>query len=509
MRKHYFISGVMGSYVSLVATVIYAIALVPIALAHLPTEEFGLWMVLVQVSTYLTLLELGMFPAAARILIDHKDDRCSSGAYGAAILSAAAIFALQSFLVLLVGYLLSGMVGGALSVPPHLEAQASSLFMWFVAAAAIGTFGRVWSAVLYANHRMDLVALINGITPLLGLGIAWWVLAKGGGLAALPWAIVPPVVASAALSAVASYRLGLLPPREAWRLPNFADLQNLCRLGVDVFAVNIGQQLLQASQLLIVSRSLGLTAAAVWSVSTKLFSLIYQVIIRVENTAIVSFAEMLVRGEKQRLRHRFRQIYQLTAGLAITGLSAAAALNAPFVTVWASSDLVWGGFNSVLLACLMTCNLLLHCHTDLIIHSKRIGGLRYLILVEGIVFVFLALLVTPAFGFAGLLLVALACALIFRGPYCVMRTASLLDLSRQTIAFYWLKPALIGSFGVAAAAVAATLSASTVTSSWQQLGISTAILAPILLVLFCFILCPRDLHVELRQALVRLRPIRK
>jgi O-antigen/teichoic acid export membrane protein len=145
MRKYYFISGVIGSYVSLVATVIYAIALVPIALAHLPTEEFGLWMVLVQVSTYLTLLELGMFPAAARILIDHKDDRCSSGAYSAAILSAAAIFALQSFLVLLVGYFLSGMVGAALSVPPHLEAQASSLFMWFVVAAALGTFGRVWS----------------------------------------------------------------------------------------------------------------------------------------------------------------------------------------------------------------------------------------------------------------------------------------------------------------------------------------------------------------------------
>jgi O-antigen/teichoic acid export membrane protein len=509
VRKNHFITGVAASYLALGATIIYGLALVPIALKYLAAEEFGLWMVLIQISTYLTLLELGMFPAAARILIDHKDDRCSSGAYGAAILSAAAIFALQSFLVLLVGYLLSGMVGVTLSVPPHLEAQASSLFMWFVVAAALGTFGRVWSAVLYANHRMDLVALIHGITPLLGLGIAWWVLAKGGGLAELPWAIVPPVVASTALSAVASCRLGLLPPKGAWQLPNFTDLQNLCRLGVDVFAVNIGQQLLQASQLLIVSRSLGLTAAAVWSVSTKLFALIYQMIIRVENTAIVSFAEMLVRGEKQRLRQRFRQVYQLTAALAVTGMGAAAALNAPFVTVWASSDLVWGGSNSVLLACLMTCNLLLHSHTDLIIHSKRIGALRYLILAEGIVFVLLALRVTPAFGFAGLLLVALLCALLFRGPYCLMRTATLLDLSRRTIAFHWLRPTLIGFFGVTAAAAAATLSASTVTSSWQQLGISSAILAPVLVVLFYFVLCPRDLHVELRQALVRLRPTRK
>jgi len=509
MRKHYFISGVMGSYVGLVATIVYAIALVPIALRYLPKDEFGLWMVLVQTATYLTLLELGIFPAAARILIDHKDSRTVSGAYGAAILAAAAIFAIQSVLILVLGFCLADVVVHVLSVPPHLTHAGSTLFKWFVVAAALGTFSRVWSAVLYANHRIDLVTLIQGITPLLGLVIAWWVLANGGGLAALPWAIIPPVVISGALCAIASCRLALLPKRGSWRLPYRWELGGLCKLGLDVFAVNIGQQLLQASQLLIISRTLGLTAAAVWSVSTKLFTLIYQLIIRVENTAIVSFAEMLVRGETESLRKRFRQIYQLTAGLAVAGLGGTAALNPSFVAFWASPELAWAPVNGALLACLMACNLLIHCHTDLIIHSKSIGALRYLILLEGVTFVVFALVLTPIFGFSGLLLCALFCALIFRAPYCVVRTSLLLDLGKRTIALAWLRPFFVGSFTVAALSFAIFLLTQNIPAPWLRLTMSGAILALPLLLVFYFVCLPHDLHSEIIQVARRWRNLGK
>jgi len=509
VRKNYFISGVIGSYISLVATICYAIALVPIALRYLPKDEFGLWMVLVQTSTYLTLFELGIFPAVARILIDHKDHRFIGGAYGAAILAAALIFAIQSVLILVFGYWLADFVVHILSVPPSLEQAGSTLFKWFVVAAAIGTFSRVWYAVLYANHRMDLVALIQGITPLLGLVIAWWVLANGGGLAALPWAILPPVVVSGGLCAITSWRLGLLPPWGLWRLPYLRELQGLCRLGLDVFTVNIGQQLLQASQLLIVSRTLGLIPAAIWSVSTKLFTLIYQLIIRVENTAIVSFAEMLVRGEKESLRQRFRQIYQLTAGLALAGFGGAAALNPSFVALWASPELAWAPINGALLACLMACNLLIHCHTDLIIHSKSIGALRYLVLLEGITFVASALLVTPIGGFSGLLLCAIFCALVFRAPYCVARTARLLDLSKKTIALVWLRPFFVGSFVVSALAFAVFLLTYTISAPLLQFTIGSAILVLPLLLVFYFVCLPQDLHPEILQVARRWRYLGK
>ncbi len=505
MRKSYFLSGVIGSYISLIATTVYAITLVPIALRYLPKDEFGLWMVLVQASTYLTLLELGIFPAAARILIDHKDSRLVDGAYGAAILGAAVIFVAQAMLILVLGYWLADFVTHILSVPPHLTQEASTLFKWFVVAAAVGTFSRVWSAVLYANHRMDLVALIQGITPLLGLVIAWWLLSNGGGLAALPWAIVPPVVVSGSLCAIASWRLGLLPKWGSWRLPYPKELTALCKLGLDVFAVNIGQQLLQASQLLIVSRTLGLTAAAVWSVSTKLFSLIYQLIIRVENTAIVSFAEMLVRGEKESLRKRFRQIYQLTAGLAVAGLGGTAALNPSFVAFWASPELAWPPFNGALLACLMAFNLVIHCHTDLIIHSKSIGALRYLVFLEGITFIASALLVTPIWGFTGLLLCALFCALVFRAPYCITRASQLLDLSKQTLVFVWLRPFLVGGFIVGALSLAVFLLTHTISTPLLQFAIVSAALALPLLLVFYFVCLPHDLHPEILQIARRLR----
>jgi len=509
VRRNYFISGVIGSYISLIATIVYAIALVPIALRYLPKDEFGLWMVLVQASTYLTLLELGIFPAAARILIDHKDTRSVGGAYGAAILSATFIFAFQSLLILGLGFWLADLVVHVLSVPPHLTHPASTLFKWFVVAAALGTFFRVWSAILYANHRMDLVALIQGITPLLGLVIAWWVLASGGGLSALPWAIIPPVVISGGLCAIASCRLRLLPEWGSWRLPHSKELGGLCSLGLDVFTVNVGQQLLQASQLLIVSRTLGLTAAAVWSVSTKLFTLIYQLIIRVENTAIISFAEMLVRGEKEALRKRFRQIYQLTAGLAVAGLGGAAALNPSFVAFWASPELAWAPLNGALLACLMACNLLIHCYTDLIIHSKSVGALRYLVLLEGVTFVVSALLVTPIGGFSGLLLCALFCAVVFRAPYCIARTSRLLDLSKRMIAFVWLRPFFVGSLIVGALSLAVFVLIHTVSAPFLQFTIGGVILVLPLFLVFYSVCLPQDLHPEIHQIARRWRHLGK
>jgi hypothetical protein len=62
---------------------------------------------------------------------------------------------------------------------------------------------------------------------------------------------------------------------------------------------------------------------------------------KIEGTAVVFFAEMMVRGERAKLAERFRQVYQLTAGIAIVALACVVTLNKPFVSVWAGPSLAW------------------------------------------------------------------------------------------------------------------------------------------------------------------------
>ena len=149
---------------------------------------------------------------------------------------------------------------------------------------------------------------------------------------------------------------------------SISKFRELFKFGTDLFLVNVGIQLLEASQLMIVSRTMGLAAAATWSVSTKLFTLLFQMTAKVENTAVVFFSEMIVRGERDVLQLRFRQMYQFTGSVAVCSMLGAVALNPFFVTVWAGPDVLWPSINNWLIAALLILNLLLRCHTDFAMH---------------------------------------------------------------------------------------------------------------------------------------------
>ncbi|MFZ4483194.1 MAG: lipopolysaccharide biosynthesis protein [Chthoniobacterales bacterium] len=441
-RAGHFTRGLSASWLATFVTVAYSLASVPIALRHLDVEEFGLFMLMMQVAGYLTLIELGMSGASARILIDHKD-ASDRRAYAEILSTSALVCAAQAGLILLIGFAAAPVVPLLFSIPEPLHAVAGHLLRWLSLAFAIGTGLRIFSSVLYANRRIDLVNLLMSLVPLLGLLLMWLVLSAGGGLQWLPIAFIPPALVAGGLAAAACWRLGLLPRRGEWRAPAFNRFREMFALGRDIFLVNAGMQVLEASQLMIVSRSMGLGAAAIWSVSTKLFTLIFQLGTKIEASAVVFFSEMMARGEKDLLRLRFRQIYQLSASLAAASLAFAVAINREFVSVWAEPTLAWSTGAGTLLAVLTFVAVATRCQVDLIIHTKDIRALRYILLLEAAVFVLAALWAGRVFGFPGILATSLVCALAFRGSYATCRVARFLDVPAMTVGLRWLaRPAV-------------------------------------------------------------------
>ena len=87
------------SYLQLGVNVVYSLVSVPLILHFLPKAEFGLWAVLVQLMSYLSLLDLGMTSAVARLLVDHKDDR-ANGVYGSFIKTAMLVSLAQALMIL-------------------------------------------------------------------------------------------------------------------------------------------------------------------------------------------------------------------------------------------------------------------------------------------------------------------------------------------------------------------------------------------------------------------------
>jgi len=469
---------------------------VPIALRYLSVEEFGIFVLLIQVGAYFTLIEIGISSASARLLVDYKDSP-NDGRYGSVILTGFCALALQGLLILVIGVLAAPLVIDAIGVPETFTDVATVLLQCIAITSALSLAFRMYSAVLYANKRLDVIHAFAGGNMLFGIAVLAFVLASGGGLLGLIWVFLAQTVAGIFLPALACLNLGLLPNAGHWGRPTYARFRELLSFGKDIFMVNVGTQVLEASQLIIVTRTMGLTAAAAWSVSTKLFTLVYQLVTKVEGTAIVFFAEMMVRGEKEKLADRFRQIYQVSAALAVVALAIMVAINKPFVSVWADPSLAWAPAISALLALSTLLNILTRCSGDLIIHSKKIAAFRYVYFVEATVFVLLALWLSSRFGFYGVLGASIVCLLIFRATYTTWRMVKYFKLPALSFWWTWLKRQFLAGSILLPFVISSPWLISSVPSLWGQLFVAGAWVGLPAAISLVFIAIPRSVRKEL------------
>ncbi len=497
-RQRGFIAGLASSWATTLITVAYGLASVPLALRYLTVEEFGLFMLVMQMAGYFTLIEMGMAGATARILMDHKD-KPEDKVYGSIILTGTLVFAAQGTLILLVGLYGAQWIVAAAGVPGELQDVAIYLLRWLALCFAVVTAFKMVNSILYANKRLDLLNMAVALSVLLGLIGMAAILASGAGLRGLPVVFVLQTFSSVAIQTAAACFLRLWPRNDAWGAPSIARFKEMFLFAKDLFLVNLGNQVLEASQLIIVTRTMGLTAAAMWSVGTKVFSLLYQLLTRIEGTAVVFFSEMMVRNEKERLRTRFRQIYQISAGFAAVALCMAVAVNGPFVSLWAQPALAWDMPLSALLAAVVFLNVITRCNVDLILHTKKLLALRYAYFVEALAFVLLALLLAPATGFYGVIAAALICVIIFRLSYTSSRVAHYFQLPISEICWSWLKKSLLASLALAPFVISSPFVLEHVSSPVLKLVVVVLWTGLPALLLLVKITLPADLETEMRR----------
>jgi O-antigen/teichoic acid export membrane protein len=507
-RLQQFSRGLGSSWLATAATVTYSLLSVPIALRYLSVEEFGLFVLLIQIAAYFTLVEIGMSAASARILVDYKDHR-DGGAYGSVILTGLLVFAIQGFVILAVGVLAAPWIISLVGVPSALAEVATLLLRWMAFTSALTLAFRIYGSVLYANKRLDLVYGFMGVNMLFGLVLLAMILAGDGGLEGLRWLFLAQAIITILLPILACNKLELLPKQGCWGLPSMSRFRELFGFGKDIFLVNVGNQVLEASQLIIVTRTMGLTAAAIWSVSTKLFTLVYQLVTKIEGTAIVFFAEMMVRGEKEKLAARFRQIYQLTAGIAVVALATVVAINAPFVSVWANPSLAWSLPLSGLFAVVVALNALTRCSGDLIIHTKNIAAFRYVYFLEAAIFVLFSLWLSTHFGFYGILGASIVCLLVFRATYTSWRMAHYFQVSVFTFWWTWLKRPFLAAIILLPFVISSSWLANSVTNLWGQLLLAVAWVGLPATIVLLFVALPRDIRKEFTQRLPQFSSIAK
>ncbi len=495
-RFEHFARGLSSAWAATLATVAYSFLSVPIALQYLAVDEFALFLLMIQVGGYFTLIEIGMSSATSRLLVDYKDTP-NDGRYGSTIMTGFLVFAIQAAIVLLVGILTAPWIVRLVGVPVHLADVAVLLLRCLAFTTAMSLSVRIYGSVLFAHQRLDLIHAFTAGNMLFGLGLLALILASGAGLSGLFWLFVAQTTVAIVLSVSACYMLKLLPRKGCWGHPSMEKFHELFRFGKDIFLVNVGNQVLEASQLIILTRTMGLTAAAIWSVSTKLFTLVYQTITKIGGTATFFFAEMMVRGEKDKLAARFRQVYQLTASIAVVALAIVVAVNQSFVSAWAEPSLAWSVYLSFLMASFVLLNALTRCGGDLIIYTKKIAAFRYVYFAEAALFIMLALILSSRFGFYGILGASLFCLILFRGTYITWRIARYFAQPIRVFWWTWIRRPLATAFLLLPFVATADIVTSIANNPWLQFALASIWVGVPSLIAFFTLTLPRDIAAEM------------
>lgn len=437
-RANRYLRSLGSNYILLLVNTAYTLATMPVALRCLGKEEFGVWIVTSSIAGYLAMLDLGTSGATVRLLIDHKD-RPEDGTYGSLIKSALLIQALQAALIFVVGLSLMPWLAGWLKIPTGLSREFNVLWLWQVGLLSLNFLGRLGLQLLTAHQRIDVVNYATAASLLVSFGLLLTLFQMGAGVYSFGYAQTLASLIVIGWTLVAAFRQGLFPT--IWGALSRPQLRGLFGFGSEVFLVTLGMQFITGSQTFILTRWLGLEAASIWAVMTKVFSLVSQLVWRMNVVAGPAFAEMLVRGEQEKLGRRYRSLFEMTMLAAVWAGLLLALGNSAFVDLWTHGRIHWAPINDWLLGLWFVLLTQDGSHNNMIFNTKRLGAATYMYFLEGAAFIGLALLLVPRFGITGMFVCSIACTILFTLNYGTRRVAALMGVPAREVWINWLKPA--------------------------------------------------------------------
>jgi O-antigen/teichoic acid export membrane protein len=313
----------------------------------------------------------------------------------------------------------------------------------------------------------------------MAIGVLWAGFRLGWGVYSMAASTAASLLVNVALSWVVSRRLGLYPRRDAKGKFDRRLFRSMWAFGKDMFVLRLGSQLASASQIILVTRLIGLEGASAWSIATKGFNMAQQLVGRVLDSSAAGLTEIAVEGDRELLLRRFRNVVSITGILAVAGAAGLAVLNASVVEIWTSGRIAWLPRDDFLLGLVLFVTSIARCHAELVGVSKSVGGMKYIYLAEGVAFVALAIVLGNRAGFSGLLVASIVCSVGITGTYALVRTATYFRKRPTDVAIWVARPAsLLVLVGVVASCVPLLSEATAIARVGIGVGALVLIVAP-------------------------------
>jgi O-antigen/teichoic acid export membrane protein len=259
-------SGVYN-FLGFIVSACYLIVLIPVLVHFIGIEQFGLWSLMVALTGFLGLADLGMGMSFVKFIAEHAT-RNDYGKMNAVIQHGLIFYLVVAAVVFVTGYLLFPALASLLNIPGEKLDLAHTVMVLALTGFGVTGLSHVFGSVLSALQRMDAYNLLV-IGMLVAKFIAIYsVLAAGYGLpgmmaadlAVTVFTFIPLIVVTRRVFPMMSLRMGSFDGALMKQLLAFGSQLQLARLGEMVQ--------LQFDKILL-TRYIGLTAVSLYDFGSR------------------------------------------------------------------------------------------------------------------------------------------------------------------------------------------------------------------------------------------------
>lgn len=424
-RSANFMRGLATGYVFLGVNILYTAASIPLGLHFLGREQFGIWALAQQISGYFILLDLGMSSAVSRLIADKKSDVAGRD-YGSLFATGGLVLLLQAMAVALAGAWLAHYAPLLFSVPNEFGDSFRNTLLILALVSALSLGQRILGFPLWAFQRMDVVNLCASASLLLSLLTMGLGLISGLGIYSLAFAGLPGVFLTAVISFRTCQSRGYYPSTPFWDLrPSWNHLKACLNFGKDVFVIGLGSQWANASQIMVISKFIGLEAAAVFSVATKIFFLAQQLCMKIVQSSVSGLTEIFIQEGRSLFLKRALDLFAVVGSLAGWAACGLILLNGGVIDFWTSGKIRFSTTGDILLGFLLIPASLTFVAIECFVAMGSLKSIRFLRLGEGAFILLGSLAVAGSWGMNGVLAICLLAACLALGFSCFCMARSL------------------------------------------------------------------------------------
>jgi O-antigen/teichoic acid export membrane protein len=419
--------GIIASYLNSAVGVICNLVLIPVYLASLGRDEYGLWMVVSGLVAYLSLLNLGIVQttsvrfatAVARGELDHASRLLATGLWTYAKLAAIALVCL-----IVVGPWLPW--GVFVKGAPALEQRATMVLLTaaagFLVELPLGVFGACLRSIGRIDRQQGVAALQNVARVVIAVAF----LRAGGTLVALIilLSMVNVICCLLQYGCLKHELPGLKASRVLWDADAAREMRSPSRY---YFLLQIAGAIAFGSDTVIISSVVATSLVAPYVIAQKLVGSALGVVSTVSLNFAPAFLEAHARRDLRALRMRFRQAMGISVVVgAVTGIGLLFA-GPGFIRWWVGPGNFVGSLAFLAVVGLMFVQMMLIPCDQLLVSTARHKEYALAAAWEAIIGLAGALAVGPLWGVVGIAWVRLAARVVGAGPVMIWRSVTTLN----------------------------------------------------------------------------------